>query len=243
VGQPTPPGDLPLIEGLDPSWNEFVSAIPEDRRAELGPKLKERISGYEPLRQWEQFQKSGITPDQAGTALNLFTLIENDPKQVYDVIAKHLNLTPAETKAVVEEIQDAKDDGDDPRIKRMEQQLETLAQIALTQRQMSAQEKLEAQEEANLSKELDALKTKYGSNFDEEQIVMRMIHKGVTAEQAYQEYEGMVNGIRSRRPAPMVMGAGGAIPNRAIDPKKLSSQDTRKLVAQMLEHANNEQNQ
>ncbi len=75
MGQPNPPGDLPLIEGLSAEWNEFVSAFPEEQRNVLGPKLKERISNYESsiesYKQWDDLQKSGITADQAGIALNI----------------------------------------------------------------------------------------------------------------------------------------------------------------------------
>ncbi|MFY3741638.1 MAG: hypothetical protein HMLIMOIP_002096 [Candidatus Nitrosomirales archaeon] len=244
MGQPNPPGDnVPLIEGLDSSWNEIVSAIPEDRRTELGPKLKERItattSQYEPLKQWEDLQKSGITPDFAGTAIGLFNLIENDPKQVYEAIGKHLNITPAQAKEVVEEVQDG--DQDDPRIQRMEQQLETLAQIALAQRQMTAQEQQAAEADAAVDKELSDLKSKVG-DFPEDEIVMRMLHKDMTAQQAYEEYSGRVSELQKRRPAPMLMGQGGSIPSRAIDVKKLDSKETKNLVAQMLESANVERN-
>jgi polyhydroxyalkanoate synthesis regulator phasin len=238
MGQPTPPGDLPLIEGLDASWNEFVSAIPEDRRAELAPKLKEQLAQYEPLKQWEDLHKSGITPDQAGTALNLFSIIENNPQEVYETIGKHLGITKEEAKEVVKEIE--KDDSGDPRILQMQQQLDTLAQIALAQREMTTKEKQAEEQDRALEKEINDIKAKYGDDIPEDEILMRMGYKGMTAEQAYQEYTGRVTDIRSRRPAPRIMGSGGVIPSNAINPIKLSNQDTKSLVAQMIEHGNQE---
>jgi hypothetical protein len=38
----------------------------------------------------------------------------------------------------------------------------------------------------------------------------------------------------------MLLGAGGTVPKRGIDVTKLSSAETKNVVAQMLEHANTE---
>lgn len=239
MGQPTPPGDVPLVEGLGSEWNEFVSAFPEDKRAELGPKLKERVSGYESLEPWREFQKSGITPEHADTAINLFSLIENDPKQVYEAIGNHLGITPAQVKEAVKELEEVSDD--DPRVATLQQQVDTLTQIMLAQRQMTAQEQQAAEQDQALNEELEGIKKKYG-DVPEDEILMRMLHKNMTAEQAYEEYTGRVSEIQKRRPAPMIMGSGGVVPNRAIDVKKLDNAQTKSLVAQMLDHANAERN-
>lgn len=243
--QSTPPGDLPLIEGLGNEWNELVSAIPEDKRAEFGPKLKERISAYEPLKQWEELQKSGVTPEFAGQALNVFNYLEQNPREVYKAIGDHLGLTPAEVKEVVKDIKKETENGsvDDSRIAQMEQQLQTLAQIALAQRQQSTQEREQSEQDALIEKEISGLKTKYGDDVNEEEVVMRMLYKNMTAEQAYQEYAGHVTELRKRRPSPMIVGgSGGPIPKRSIDVTKLDAAGRKNLVAEMLNHANNERN-
>lgn len=237
MGQPTPPGDLPLIEGLDPGWNEFVSAIPEDRRAELGPKLKERVSSltapYEPLKPWEEFTKAGITPEQAKNAVDLYAVIENKPREVYDLLGKHLGVSPQEVKEAVEE---ATESGDlDPRIQTMQKQIETVAKLVMAQNQQTTQEKQVAQEEAALAKEMDNLKKKY-SDVNEEEIMMRMYAKGLSAEDAYKDYDKFATSIRQRRPAPMILGGGGqAVPPKSIDPTKLDNKGTKDLVAQLMQ--------
>jgi hypothetical protein len=250
MGQPNPPGDLPLIEGLGSEWNDIVSAIPEDKRAELAPRLKERVSGYESkvkeFEPWADFQKSGITPDFADSAVRLWAQIENNPRMVYDTLAEHLGITPAEAKKVVEETQQTGSAGtkpefdieNNPKFKTMQDQFNTMAQVMLAQRQSSEQEQLVAQQEAALDAEIKGIQAKYGKDIPEDEILMRMLHKNMTAEDAYKEYNERVTNIRARRPAPIVMGASGGIPNRqAIDPTKLDSKQTKNLVAQMLEHA------
>lgn len=247
MGQPNPPGDnVPLYEGLDPSWNDIVGAFPEDKRAELAPLLKERISGYETqldsYKPWADLQKSGITPDFAGTAVQLFTTIENNPREVYETIGKHLGITTAEVKEVAESLEE-EGQSDDPRLATLQQQVETMTQIMLAQRHQNTKEQLVAEQESALEKSITDLKQKYGNDINEEQILMRMMHKDMSAEDAYQEYSNMVSEIRKTRPAPMVMGTGGTVPNRAIDPAKLDGKSTRNLVAQMLDHANYQNNQ
>jgi hypothetical protein len=240
MGQPTPPGDSPLVDGLDASWNEFVAYIPEDKRAEFAPKFKERLQkDYEPLKQWESLQKSGVTPEYASTALSIYDMIEQDPKKIYDAIGDHLGITPQQAKEVIEEINEG--DDDDPRIAALQEQVETLGQIALANRQQTVQEKMLAEQEAAIEKELSDVRAKYG-DYPEDEIIMRMAQLDMTAEEAYNHYNGRVLEIQKRRPAPMIMGGAGAIPSRALDPTKLSGNDTRKVVAQMLDHANAERN-
>ncbi len=246
MGQPTPPGDMPLYDGLGPEWNDIVGAFPEDKRNELAPLLKSRIDEtvkpYEPLKQYEDFAKSNIAPDHISNALNILTMIDNNPKQVYEAIGNALGITNQQAKEIVEEIEEG--DQDDPRIQTMQQQIDTLAQIALAQRQQTAAEQRQAEQDAALNKELEDLKKKYGDEVDEEEVIMRMVHGGMSAEDAHLAYAKKVSDIRKRRPAPMIMGSGGsAVPARSIDPTKLDSANTKSLVAQMMEHAMQERKQ
>ncbi len=236
-GAPTPPGNAPLFEGLDPEWNDIVSAFPEDKRAELAPKLKERLDSYAPLKEYEDFSKSGVTPDQIKNALNLSYVVENKPREVYDKIAEYLGITPQQAEEVVEELEEAEEAGDH-RYDALKSQIDVLSQIIINERQGKMQEQLRSQADAELEKEINTVKKKFG-DVDEEQILLYM-SKGLNAEQAYQAYTKRDAEIRSRRPAPMLLGNGQAVPRQAIDPTKLSTEDTKKLVAQMAEHGRQE---
>jgi polyhydroxyalkanoate synthesis regulator phasin len=237
MGQPTPPGDnVPLFEGLDSSWNDVVSAFPEDRRSELAGSIKSRIDSYEPYKQWDNLQKSGVTPDQASAALNLYSIIENNPRQVYDTLAQHLGISPQQAQQVVEDLDDAiEEDPRDAELQHLRQQIETISQIMVTQNQQTRQQQLDEQANKELNDQLEGLRKKYG-DIDEQQVIMHMLHLDMSAEDAYKAYTGRDDTIRQRRPAPMLLSSGGAIPNRAIDPTKLNSAETKNLVAQMLQH-------
>lgn len=242
MGQPTPPGDIPLYEGLSHEWNDVLSVIPEDKRAEVAPKILERTKIPEDYTRWEDLNKSGITPEQAGNALSLYQIIENNPRQVYDMIGKHLNITPQQAQQVVEEIQEADDDSDifaDPRVKAMKDQLDTMSQIMLAQNEQATKAAEEEKYNQELQKELDAVKKEFGSDVNEDQILMRMYTKGISAKDAHIQYMNEVSDILKRRPAPMVMGSGGYVPNKPLDPTKMNSQETRAIVAQMLQQGRN----
>lgn len=241
MGQPTPPGDIPLIEGLDSGWNDIVNYIPEDKRSEFAPILKERLSSYESLKPYEDFAKSGVAPDHLKTALDVFSVIENNPRQVYETLGKHLNITPQQAQQVVETVQENATNGNatPSELETIKKQVETLGQLMLAQRDMTNQEKAMAEQEAALDREIKAVKQKYG-DIPEDQLIMRMVAKEISADQAAQEYLSMVSEIQKRRPAPFVLGSGGQIPAKQIDVTKLDSASTKNLVAQMMMHGNQE---
>lgn len=249
MGQPTPPGDLPLFDGLGSEWNDIVGAFPEDKRGELAPKLKERIAQYEPLKGYADFHKSGITPDKVGTALNLQQFIENNPQQAYEAIGNFLGITPQQAQQAVEEEngngQESSPEADallnDPRYKTLQEQVQTLMQVTVMKDQQERQSKAAQEADASLDKELADLRKKHG-DFPEREIVMRMANNDMTAEEALADFTQLADSLR-RRPAPFLMGNGGQVPRNNIDPTKLTPKDTRALAAQMMQQAMNEANQ
>lgn len=246
MGQPIPPGDnVPLYEGLDASWNDIVGALPEDKRAELAPALKSRIDDYEQkLAPWQEFTKSGIEPGHLNTALSVYSAIETNPRAAYEAIGKHLGITPQQAQQAVQEVQETIDEGDedDPRIMTLQNQVNTLTQIALAKRQEEENARIQQEQDSALERELSALRKKY-DDVDEQQVLMYMQHNDLSAEDAYKAYTARDAQLRQRRPAPMVMNSGGGtIPKPGIDPTKLDSAGTKSLVIQMLQQAAHENN-
>lgn len=245
-----PPGNSPLIEGLGPEWNDIVGYIPEDKRAEFAPKFQERIKSFDEYKQWDDLQKSGITPDQASQALHLYQIVENNPREVYDRIGQALGISAKEAEKIATEVQKEQqqqqqtpEQQNDPRFQRFEDQLNTIAQLMLAKNQEEQEAQRISQAEQALNNELAAAKKKYGDDFNEREVVMRMQQYNISAEDAYKDYANFVSQIRKTRPAPMLLGNGGSVPNNKIDPTKLDNPATKNLVAQMLAHANQAANQ
>lgn len=234
-GEPTPPGNAPLIEGLDPSWNALVEYVPEDKRGEFASGLKERVTSYESLKPWQEFASKGITPDKVNTAVTLYDIIERNPREVYDTLAQHLNITPAQAQQGMQQMQEEIDEGDpeDPRIQELQHKVDTLSQIMLAEHQQKTQAQAAQEADKKIQSEIEAAQKKYG-DIPEEQLLMRMAQMDMTADQAAQDYLKFVENIQKRRPAPWVLGAGGQIPQKNIDVTKLSGAETRNLVAQQI---------
>jgi hypothetical protein len=234
---PTPPGDIPLYDGLGAEWNDVFSAIPEDIRGTVGSAIKGKVSSYDEklnsYKSWDDVIKNG-DPDFVKTAIGVYQSVENRPKEVFELLGRHLGISTEQAKEVAQELED--DNSGDPVVAQLKQQVDTLSQIILSQKQEEIKNSQLQQQEAALAKELDAVKAKYGE-FDEEQILWRMDVKGMSAEDAYKDYEKMVDGIRTKKPAPMVLGQSGSIPRQAIDPRKLDDKDTKNLVAQLLQQS------
>lgn len=241
---PTPPGDnVPLYEGLDPSWNDFVSVIPEEKRADFASKVSSIHQQYEPLKQWEDFSKSGITPEHASTALSIYSMVENQPQKIYEELGKYLGISPQAAQQVAETVQqnnNSDDDEIDPRIATMQQQLETLMQIKVAEHNQAQEAQRRAEAEAAIESEWKALKKKHPeiTERDEGEIFMRASQKDLNLEQAYNDYLNFLSEVRRGRPTPMVMGAGGSMPAPGIDVKKLDTAGTKAIVAQMLAASN-----
>jgi hypothetical protein len=96
----------------------------------------------------------------------------------------------------------------------------------------------EAEEMAELDSVMDSLHNAHG-DFDDRWVLSR-IAGGVDPEQAVQEYAEWYNELVSSQQKPYVppiMGGSGAVPSGQVDVTKLGREDTRKMVANILEAA------
>lgn len=236
---------VPLVEGVDPSWNNVLSAVPEDKRAEIAGQLRERDKTFNDLKTsyepWQNFSSNGISPDDAEAAINIMASIEHQPHLVYEALQKHLGLTPQEAKQVMEENTNPNgeqteqfDLSSHPEFTKVKQQAEAAAQILLANREAETKAEEQRKEDEQLEKDLGELKKVYG-DFPEDEVVMRMYAKGLSAEDAYKEFA-----TRLRPNTPYVLGGGGQVPRSPVDVKKLDNKGTKSLVEQMLAHSQQE---
>src|SRR3990170_3385601 len=226
---------IPLVENGNPAWNPYLQYVPAEKRQEVVPLLQEWDKRYNKLNEeyapWQEFSKAGV-----------YSVLENQPQVVYESLGQFLGITPKEAKEAVEELEEdapgtVESIENDPRFQTLKQQVDTLAQITLAQRQQDQQSQLEKQQEQELDAELTKLKKEKG-DFPEEEIIMRMLHMDMSPEEAFNHYEGLVSEARKRRPAPFLLGTGaGTIPKPSVDVKSLDSAGRKELMTQMLRHA------
>lgn len=254
--QPVPnPGTsatgIPLVEGIDPSWNDVVSYIPEDKRPEVVPKLQEWDNKVKSVEPWKEFADQGVDPNYAKQAVDILEVIENQPQLVYEALQRHLGLTPKEAKSAMDDMQNANNSGETsgetsetpqqtvditqhPEFQTMKQQLDAATKILVAQHEEQTEAQKQQEADRKLEQELGDLRNQVG-DFPEDQILMRMGYKNMTAQEAYKDYASFVDQARSRRPAPTVLGGGSQVPRQPVDVTKMDRKATKEYVAQMLE--------
>lgn len=241
-------------KGGHPAWQEILNAVPEEYHEALRPTLEKWDSGvqkrfnslhsqYAPLKDYAE-----VDPQVIAAGINLINRIEEDPKAVFDLMRETYQFDVGTT---VE--QGAKPMSELMGTGNFDEQDEYARQIAAQQQQLQElreqqQKLMEQAEAARMASELDAylahLHQEHG-DFDNDYVVTLMAN-GVDGTEAVQRYNSLVENIRGPQaqqsptapPAPNVMGSGGGVPSRSVDPKSLSNGETKDLVAQLLEQAN-----
>jgi len=233
---------------INPAWEELLGVVPSQLHSQVTPHLQkwdqnyqksinEVHSQYEP---WKKYQESGVAPDDVDYALGLLNALSENPQEVIKALQEWVGADGSnEQQGQFNQTQPQQNDlGEDdpilshPKFKEMEQAVNTMAQIILSQRESEQQ----AAADAELETDLNELKTKYGE-FDEE-LVLALASQGdefdfAALEKAVQTVQERTKVVR--QPGPPVLGGGAAIP--AEVPKPSNDAERRQLVANMLRQA------
>lgn len=231
--------------GLNPAWSELLDKLPTSLHSLVTPTLskwdrnhQESInkvhSQYEP---WKNFNEKGLQPDQLDYAWQVYQAIETRPQDVLKSLQEYMDAQNPE-KANVEQ-QGLGDETEEipqeflnhPEFQRMNQMVETMAQLLVQQKTAEA----EAQADQELEQEISSLKEKHG-DFDVDMVLRHALTTDGNIEKALEEIRAYEQKVLSqqRKPGPKVLGAGGTAPNSQMDVKKLDDKGRRNLVAEML---------
>ena len=231
--------------------NPFLAKIPEVDRNVVAKYIKDWDAGvtrrFQQIHQeYKPYKDLGVGVEDLQGAWALQSMINEDPARVYELLGQVLQQSSGETPGQQQQQAPIENEfGDElppafvEKFTRMEQMLEAMAGQFL-----QSQETQQAQEEDDaLNSYLGELHDQFG-DFDEDWVLSKML-KGMDGEQAVQQYgQWLQNQINERmsgkRPVP-VLGGGGAVPTNGVDPRKLTSQQTQDLVAQMLANAAGQQ--
>jgi hypothetical protein len=229
--------------GINPAWNDVLSAVPEDVHSQITPHLRNWDQNFQRVQSdfapYKEFKEANISPDQIRMGMGIMQALEQNPKQVYDLLQQQFNFgsegDQGETENAPTDDLDNLPDAVKERlglIPELQKQLETVMQWAVGQQSAST----EAQEDEALDNLITGLKSQHG-DFDE-RYVLSLMQAGVDPQDAIAEYNKFVEKVSmdAQRPkAPKILGSGGIVPGeQPLDPRKMTSQDTKSLVAQML---------
>lgn len=239
-------------QGGNPAWEEFYNAIPENYREEVQPlvnpvlqkwdqNVQQRFEAYKPF---EKYVNDKVDPQVVDYAMNLLdTLNDNDGAlEIFQQLGSYLEgqglLGQEEDGTNTPETDDVDWSQVPPALRRQLEELQnsfgTLAQHQL----MTQQQRIEADEDEALDRELAQLKEQHGE-YDEDWVLAKMVN-GMSAQEAVTAYHSWLdNTLKERnRPKPFnVMGSGSSdfpTGNGNFNPRKASSREVSDMIAQKL---------
>jgi hypothetical protein len=257
--------------GGHPAWDEILNTIPEVLRPQVRPALERWDKGvqeqfqkvhqqYDPLKQYQSYADQKVEPDQINTALEIYRILNENPKLLYQQMQEHFGFGVAPSGQGQTGEMDLGEFGDQsqaPKIPDLAQD-PRFQQLAQTQEQMAAA--FQAQQQQMAEREADIWLNQRTS-----QIEATFAKKNIQPDMGYiltvasteaqktgdydaalinasRAYETLYNRIASRptanSSAPIVMSPGGAAPasnTPTID--SLNEKQRRELGAQMLRQA------
>lgn len=232
--------------GINPAWNDVLSAVPEDVHSQITPHLRNWDQNFQRVQSdfapYKEFKEANISPDQIRMGMGIMQALEQNPKQVYDLLQQQFNFGSETGQGETEDAPPNEELDNLPDsvkqqlglIPELQKQLETVMNWAVGQQSASS----EAQEDEALDNLITGLKSQHGE-FDE-RYVLSLMQAGVDPQDAIKEYNSFVEKVSmdAQRPrAPKILGSGGIVPGeQALDPRKLDPKSTKDLVTQMLMH-------
>lgn len=235
---------------INPAWNDVLSVIPEELHSQITPHfskwdqnyqngINKVHSQYEP---YKHFVENNVPADQINYAMSVLQAIETNPKEVLNALQAYIGETDDEQGQNNQQTDDGSLEQPEwlnhPEFKKMNEMVNTMAQLLVQQRQAEQQ----AKEDAEIEQELSSLREELGE-FDEEWVLTKMMSdEKLTLRQAVESWKAFEQGIisKARQPGPKVLGSGGSIPSQELNVKELGSKEKRNLMVQILENARNQ---
>lgn len=225
--------------------SQFLNGIEDENlKQQLAPYVQKWDAGvtrrFQDIhKQYEPYKQLGEV-EQLQRASKLFEMVNNDPTRVLNALAQSLNykLTPAQQAALAEADEDIDPIAEKltPVQQKLEQQQKVLERVAqFIQNQQQEQQK--QQEQQSFNEYLNLLEREKGS-FDRD-YVTALIAQGVDPAEAVDRFQQTVQQAlnANSRKQPPVLSGGGSVPTPNKDVRSLSKQDTKNLVASMLQAA------
>lgn len=246
----------PVSSGGNPAWSEFLSQIPESLHESVKPVLAKWDQGVQNKLAQVQSQYApyqdfvGRDPQELAAAVQLFQVLNQDPRRVYEQLGQHLGIGSGQGQQDDEfDLSESDETQVDPRIAQLEQQQMQMQQFLASQQAAEEQKQADAWLDQKVSSVEQSFKSR-GIEPDMELIIsnaalimqqnpnadMEKIFDGAVA-----RYEQMLQRMGAARTAnnsaPPVLSPSGSVPSSGFDPNKLSKEERDNLAIQALNQA------
>jgi hypothetical protein len=235
-----------------PQWKPILDAVPAEYHDALLPTLQEWDANVsrrfqkihdevEPYKQFDEYD-----PATVKEAVDVYTQLLNDPAATWETIGKAFGLSPqvssqSDSSSVDEDFDGLElPDALRARLAKLDDH-DRVLDLVTTELLSRRQAEEEAREDAALEAYLGELQEQYG-DYDVDYVV-GLLGVGVSGEEAMERWQaisGQSSGTSTSnptpRPAPKVMSSSGGVPAESSGPdlSKLSNQDTKALVENIL---------
>jgi hypothetical protein len=262
--QPAGNGSQPPAEGTQQqqtqaTWGEeFLKSLKDDQRQMMEPLVKQWDAGV--TRRFQELQtqiapfrpllEAGVDPADVQNALQIYTLLDQNPQYLYQLLKTELEGAEGQEGAGVQGQQELQgEEGYElpPQVQQRLDQLQAVVEALAQQTIQSRQDQSAQQEDAELEQYLDLLKQEKG-DFDETYVLARMARgeSGADAVDAWNSMlQGRLNGAGQGSGAPPVPGSnlppilsgGGAPPVTTENIGTAKDKDVQSLVVNLLKQS------
>ena len=250
LGSPQGEPQVSQDDALNPAWNPLLEKLPGGLHNLVTPTLRDWDKNYRDLEgrynevqsRWEPFKD--VEPDKVGSALGLYDYIEQNPEAFWKALGEQYGFGVAGDQGQQNGNSDTvslEQEGEEsnPVLDELRQNQQVLAQHFVQQQQAEQEAQLNQQIEAEMAQVIE--KHPELESDDMKIMVFQLATaSGSTLTEAAQRLVGHNQAIAQAsqpKPGPSVMGnTSNTVPAAEnVDPRKLNSQDTKKLVANILE--------
>lgn len=256
---------------LSDAWNPLLEILPEEFHTLAAPTLQQWDKNYQETvnglqaelnqyKNWDEFVENEVDPNQAKAALQFAVMLEDNPKETLEGLAKHFDIDIGSAQGTDDDDDDYDPDDDDEDITNhpLVQKLIENQQELQEQFQSRQQEDAVAELEQQLDEYLDELHEEHG-DFNEP-FVLSLFQQGYEMEDAVEYFKsafpGWVDPDReddSTEQAPansqssfVPMGNGGSSVGGGVPVQpsnnygKMGTRDINEFVAQLAAGLNDE---
>jgi len=227
------------VESPDSLLNPFLSGIPEADRDLVGKYVKDWDANVTKKFQaihdsYKPYKELGMEPDKLAEAVNIYRIIDQEPERVLEILQEMLKVENGEVEPVITQPVVPEYEGlPQPFVEKFSQ-METSLERFNNFIESQEQQKIEAQQFQELDTLLERMHTKHG-DFDDEYVIAKLA-AGMSPEDSISSYTKLVEKLTAPKssPAPSLLGGAGGVPTGQVNPKEMTSAETRDFIARAL---------
>jgi len=219
----------PFLSGIPEADRDLVGKYVKDWDANVTKKFQAIHESYKP------YKELGMEPDKLAEAVNIYRIIDQEPERVLEILQEMLKVENEEivTPEIIQPVVPEYEGLPEPFVQKFSQ-METALERFNNFIELQEQQRVEAEQFRELDTLLERMHTKHG-DFDDEYVIAKLA-AGMSPEDSISSYTKLVEKLTAPKssPAPSLLGGAGGVPTGQVNPKEMTSAETRDFIARAL---------